>query len=392
MGREARAEAQRLADLHKAGNHLRIDLIEKGNKKRNEMAEQLSQLEEDKVEALKIKSEKEALKNELEAKENEVLQVYRDAEEKDRQRKAEEERVALAKEAMEYFSMYDTNNDNILTIDEVKFVNVFDRNNDGEVDQEEAQYFLGGNESADKDTFITTTWPLLKPLIMSKEGVFQSPEEHEESDDHNDDTEATRDIESDDHDADEENIDEELAHDVDQDIEPDQPSQTYDEETQKIVDEATEARRQWTDAERTVREIESNIRNFQQNLEKDYGLQQEYATLDGQCFEYEDKEYVYKLCLFQKVTQKSKNGGSEIGLGNWGEWAGEDNKYSVMKYTNGIACWNGPSRMTTVNIHCGLETKMLSVTEPYRCEYKIELETPAACDGSVTQQPSHDEL
>ncbi|KPJ19450.1 Glucosidase 2 subunit beta [Papilio machaon] len=392
MGREARAEAQRLADLHKAGNHLRLELIEKGNKKRNEMAEQLSQLEKDKTEAIKIKEEKESLKNELEVKENEVLQVYRDAEEKERKRKAEEEKEALIKEGTEYFSMFDSNDDNVLTVDEVKGVNAFDKNKDGEVDQEEIQYFLGNNESVDKETFLSTTWPMLKPFAMSEQGVFQQGEENEEVDDHDAD-EVTRDLETDEGDNEEENAEDDLPQDVDQEVEP-ESSRIYDDETQKIVDEASEARRQWTDAERAVREIESNIRNFQQNLEKDYGPQQEYATLDGQCLEYEDKEYVYKLCLFQKVTQKSKNGGAEVGLGNWGEWAGEDNKkYSVMKYTNGIACWNGPNRMTTVNIHCGLETKVLSVSEPYRCEYNIELATPAACDESnVSQQPSHDEL
>ncbi|CAG5046596.1 unnamed protein product [Parnassius apollo] len=391
MGKEARAEAQRLADLHKAGNHFRLELIEKGNKKRNEMAEQLSQLEKDKEEAMKIKAEKEALKNELEAKENEVLQVYRDAEEKERQKKAEQEKELVIKEAMEYFTRFDSNQDDVLTTDEIKVINSFDKNKDGEVDQEELQYFLGNNESVDKETFISTTWPLLKPLVMMEQGMFEPTSEVEEND-QDADHDAIRELDNDD--AEEETVDEELSHDADHDVEPDQPSKSYDEETQKIVDETTEARRQWTDAERTVREIESNIRNFQQNLEKDYGLHQEYATLDGQCLEYEDKEYVYKLCLFQKVTQKSKNGGAEVGLGNWGEWAGEDNnKYSVMKYTNGIACWNGPSRMTTVNIHCGLETKILSVTEPYRCEYKIELATPAACDESnITQQPSHDEL
>ncbi|KAA5557119.1 hypothetical protein F3G48_32940, partial [Pseudomonas aeruginosa] len=68
LGKEARAEAQGVAELHKAGSQLRIDLIEKGNKKRNEMAEQLTQLEKDKSEAEKIKAEKELLKNDLEMK------------------------------------------------------------------------------------------------------------------------------------------------------------------------------------------------------------------------------------------------------------------------------------------------------------------------------------
>lgn len=398
LGKEARAEAQRLAELHKAGSHLRIELIEKGNKKRNEMAEQLGQLQKDKEEAEKIKAEKEAIKDEIEAKENEALAVYREAEEKEKQKKAEEERQKQMNEAMEHFERFDSDGDEILTIDEIRVANVFDKNKDGQVDEEEVKYFFGENESVDKDTFVTTTWPLLKPLLMMEQGMFrpsQDDEEEPEADAEGEAEEIGHDLETEDTDGatDDEHLDL-PTHDVDEHEVESEYKSTYDDNTQKLVEEATEARKQYTDAERTVREIEANIRNIQQNLEKDYGLQQEFATLDGQCFEYEDKEYTYKLCMFQKVTQKSKNSGSEVGLGNWGEWAGEDNKYSVMKYTNGIACWNGPSRMTTVYIHCGLETKLVSVSEPYRCEYKIELSTPAACDESNTsqQQSSHDEL
>ncbi|XP_072950065.1 glucosidase 2 subunit beta [Epargyreus clarus] len=393
LGREARVRAQQLAELHKAGSYLRVDLIEKGNMKRHGMAEQLSQLEKDKSEAMKIKEEKEALKNELESKENEALQVYRDAEERERQLKAEQEKEALVNEAMEYFSKYDSNNDGILTIDEVKVQNVFDKNKDGEVSEEELQYFMGDNESVDKDSFVSSTWSMLKPLVMMEKGMFKSPKEVEEPEG-DAEAEMGEEEELDETAHDDDAVDLESPSDDDHDVESEQ-TRTYDEETQKIVDEASEARRQFTEAERTVREIEANIRNIQVNLEKDYGLQQEFATLEGQCYDYDDKEYDYKLCMFQKVTQKSKNGGMEVLLGSWGEWAGEDgNKYSIMKYTNGIACWNGPNRIAAVNINCGLETKILSVNEPYRCEYKIELVTPAACDEAFTtqQQASHDEL
>lgn len=359
------------------------------------MAEQLSQLEKDKAEAEKIKMEKEALKNELEVKENEALQVYRDAEEKERQRKAEMERQQEEKEASEQFARFDSNSDGILTTDEIKVANVFDKNKDGQVDDDELVHFFGDKDSVNKEDFMSTTWQNLKPLLMVDEGMFRPAANEEDAEepeaDEEEDTERNEDTEDVGGDDD---IDEIPHDDADEhEVEPDH-SRTYDEDTQKLIDEATEARRQLTDAERTVREIESNIRTFQQNLEKDYGPQQEFATLDGQCLEYEDKEYIYKLCLFQKVTQKSKNGGMEIGLGDWGEWAGEDGKkYSVMKYTNGMGCWNGPSRMTTVNINCGLESKLTSVTEPFRCEYKIELTTPAACDDStLSQQTSHDEL
>lgn len=398
LGREARAEAQRLAELYKAGSHLRLELIEKGNVKRNEMAEQLQHLEKDKSEAVQMKDEKENLKNELEAKENDALKVYREAEEQEKQKKAEEERQNTIKESMEHFNRFDSNKDEVLTIDEITVANVFDKNKDGQVDEEEVKYFFGESESVDKDTFITTTWPLLKPLLMMEQGMFKPAQEQEdiEPEQEADADEAAADLDTEYAGHDDETGDLDLPQDdaEEQEIETDQAN-VYDEETQKLVDEATEARRQYTDAERTVREIEANIRKIQQNLEKDYGLQQEYATLDGECWEYEDKEYVYRLCLFQKVTQKSKNGGAEVGLGNWGEWAGGDhNKYSIMKYTNGIACWNGPSRMTTVHISCGLETKLLSVTEPYRCEYKMEFSTPAACDDSspTPEHSSHDEL
>lgn len=394
LGREARAKAQHLADLHKAGNYIRLELIEKGNKKRNEMAEQLSQLEKDRDDAQKIKEEKELLKNDLEAKENDALKIYREAEEKERQRKAEIDHEQQEKEASDHFVRFDSNGDGSLSIDEIKVANVFDKNKDGEVDQDEIQYFFSDKESVAMEDFVSTTWPLLKPLLMMEQGMFR-PAEPEEDADGSDVEETQKDEDVEDLGTEDDNVDDALPEETeDLDLETDD-TKSYDDETQNLIKEATEARRQFTEAERTVREIESNIKNFQENLEKDYGLQQEYATLDGECFEYEDKEYVYRLCLFQKVTQKSKNGGMEVGLGNWGEWAGEEgDKYSVMKYTNGIACWNGPNRMTIVNIKCGLEPKITSVTEPFRCEYKIDLDTPAACDDSnyANQQSSHDEL
>ncbi|NP_001296497.1 glucosidase 2 subunit beta-like [Bombyx mori] len=394
LGKEARAEAQRVAELHKAGSQLRIDLIEKGNKKRNEMAEQLTQLEKDKSEAEKIKAEKELLKNDLEMKENEVLKVYREAEELEKQKKLDQEKETNLKESTEHFNRFDSNNDGELSIDEIKVVNVFDRNKDGQVDDDEVKMFLGGDEKVDKDAFLSTTWPILKPLLMMEQGMFK-PEDAKTDTTETEAEENHEELDADFEGNEEDNSDLDLQEEHEEDETVSEQSKSYNDETQKIVDQASEARRQYTDAERTVREIESNIRNIKQNLEKDYGLEQEFASLDGDCFEYEDKEYVYKLCMFQKVTQKSKNGGMEVGLGNWGEWAGpENNKYSVMKYTNGIACWNGPSRTTTVNVNCDLETKITSVTEPFRCEYKMELSTPAACDDSSTSQEhtSHDEL
>lgn len=59
------------------------------------------------------------------------------------------------------------------------------------------------------------------------------------------------------------------------------------------------------------------------------------------CFEYEDREYVYKLCPFDKTVQKSKSNSGETTIGHWSSWGSDENKYSTMKFNNGLACWNG---------------------------------------------------
>ena len=111
------------------------------------------------------------------------------------------------------------------------------------------------------------------------------------------------------------------------------------------------------------------------------------STTSG--YEFTDREYKYKMCMFGKVTQQSKNGGRETSLGQWGKWHGPpDNLHSVMLYENGEKCWNGPSRSATITIVCGLEEKLMSASEPNRCEYAMEFSTPAVC----TTKPIHEEL
>lgn len=65
-----------------------------------------------------------------------------------------------------------------------------------------------------------------------------------------------------------------------------------------------------------------------------------------------------------------------------------------MTFEQGQSCWNGPQRSAIVKINCGQENKILSVTEPNRCEYLLQFITPAACREVFIdmQEEIHDEL
>lgn len=89
------------------------------------------------------------------------------------------------------------------------------------------------------------------------------------------------------------------------------PDPEYDQETKELIEQANEARNQYNTAEQELRDLQSEQRRLEDNLGKDYGPNEEYAPLQGECFNYEDREYIYKACPFDRASQQPKSGGSE---------------------------------------------------------------------------------
>ncbi|XP_077549826.1 glucosidase 2 subunit beta isoform X2 [Haemaphysalis longicornis] len=432
LGRQAREEEERQRELLARGLQLQQQMASEGKKHRQDCKSKLEELRGTVEEARKSRDALEAVKKQAQDVENQALQKYRDIE---AERKKEQEELEMKKheeeeqaQAEKAFKSLDLDGDGTLTAAELQTNIIFDQNRDGTVSLEEAKFFLHMADSLDLEEFTTTGWMIMKPIYTSSKApptpapestpppVVEPPEpttpmppaKEEEEDGHEDDEvpeDSTR-----------EDMETSAEEDEDEDVEPpkfppkdeDEPigeppapsadsTTEYDEETKALIEAAKKARDEFNEADTKVRDLESEISKLEKSLETDYGPEDAYAALREQCFEYTDREYTYKLCMFDQASQAPKAGGSDTSLGRWGSWNGpEQDKYSQMKYEGGATCWNGPTRSVVVDLHCGLENQLTSASEPNRCEYHFDFNTPAACKQVSEDAPKdrhvHEEL
>ncbi|KAL6259018.1 hypothetical protein P5V15_008940 [Pogonomyrmex californicus] len=400
LGREARLEQQKAEQLAREGNKLRLELVTRGKTIKTEHQSRLAKLRTDYTEAELIKREKEMLKKQAEELESVALEKYKPTEteqpsttEEGVEEGGEEaigEEDSKVSEAEDYFKMLDSDSSGTVTIIELQTRATFDKDRNGVVSEEEALYFLGNKKEVTLQEFVDIAWANIKPFFMLEQGIFKGAADKDEIDEQ----QPTEDL-------DHENVDDREIHEGDEEDvpeeehekEPSEPEVQYDEETQALIDEANSARERFQEAEKAINELQSEIRGLEEKLDRDYGPEEVFASLDGECFEYTDLEYVYKLCLYSQATQRSKSGGSSVNLGHWNDWVGPTGaKYTKMKYDRGLTCWNGPARSTIVTLSCGTENKLVSVSEPSRCEYAMEFSTPALCNPSAAETDRHDEL
>ncbi|XP_012689231.2 glucosidase 2 subunit beta [Clupea harengus] len=403
MGRQERELLQKQAEIAKEGFLLKQQLINEAKRQQEEKQGKLSEMQtnrktmEDKLEALRTvkevaeQPEKEAKERHLKAWEDQKAIIH-----------AEKDKAKMA----EVFLELDDDEDGYVSVAELQSHSELDPDSDGALTEVEAQGLLGGVDKVDASSF-ETAWVSIKEKYISESQADSAavdppaeetrqpvpdnepyPEDDpvDEEDENEDDDEDEEDYRDEDGDKPPPSVHTPEKSEPDEDAMP-----PYDAHTKALIDAAQKTRDDFDEAERALREVDDQIKSIEKELSFDFGPSGEFTHLYSQCYELSTSEYVYKLCPFNRVSQKPKYGGSETNLGSWGSWAGpEDSLYSAMKYDHGTGCWQGPNRSTTVKLTCGKETVVMSTSEPSRCEYLMEFTTPAVCQEPLPDHVLHD--
>ena len=371
MGKKAQEEKRLKLERQEAGYKRKLEYISDGERSKAEKHDKLAKL---KAEIGMLDTELKTLEEAKDAAEEPEKQAKEAQDKKWEEERQAQQAAEKEAQARKEFDIIDHDKDNFVSIEELQ---MREKLSDGEkVSKEEAADYLGGEEPLDFDTFYAMAWDKVHDGVDFTED--KPTEKSDETTDNKDDEIKDEDDDDDDYE--------------DEDEDDKNKGRVYDEATQALIDIADKARKELQEVKDKKQDLEREIREAEKFLEMDFGKNNEFIALYEQCYEYTDREYTYKLCLFQKCTQRNKNGGSETSLGVWGHWDGpEDDRYSRMKYENGEKCWNGPSRSTIVKFKCGSEEKVTAAMEPNRCEYLMEFVTSAICQP-VEHSAYHEEL
>jgi protein kinase C substrate 80K-H len=170
------------------------------------------------------------------------------------------------------------------------------------------------------------------------------------------------------------------------------PSSSSGTESKALLDARNALKAGQDDLAKTQKQLSSH----EEDLRKDYGPNGIFRALKGQCVSKDSGEYTYELCWLEKTKQKSKKNNAETNLGNFvriesitvdealpadGKGLGSGERVAL-KYENGQHCWNGPSRSTLVVLGCAEKDEVWKVVEEEKCVYRMDVGTPAVCEGS----------
>jgi protein kinase C substrate 80K-H len=115
-----------------------------------------------------------------------------------------------------------------------------------------------------------------------------------------------------------------------------------------------------------------------------YGPDWVLHSLQGRCLNYNAVGFTYEVCPYGSAKQSNSGGSVNLGKhtgdsSSSSSSSSSDAQQLQLLFTGGNRCGSGPQRSLTVTLQCGLEEKLLDVTEPAMCDYRAVLQTPAVC-------------
>lgn len=341
-GREMREAAAKASIVAAQGYKLRQQYSAQGTQKRTEKQNEIETLKQTQGALQATLDVANAAVAEAEAPEKSAKEAFDTAWD-------EELEATKAKVKTDLFSKLDKDQSGGITSEEIQQETQFDGDSDGTVSVEEAVDVLdldGDGELNETETTLT--------MALFESEVFENIKDKFE---------------------DETTVDE--------------AKPEYPEETKALIAAADAVRATQREASTEKSEADNKVSEHEKDLAHDWGATNEWSYALGSCFSVDLTEYTYEICPFAEARQKPKNGGGSTGLGKFEGFTGKDNKYTVMKFSGGQKCWNGPQRSMTVTLSCGVDTTVANVQEPSKCEYSAQMTSPALCEPPSA---SHDEL
>lgn len=181
-----------------------------------------------------------------------------------------------------------------------------------------------------------------------------------------------------------------------------------DEDSSSESKAVTQARDALKSAQDSVADLKNKLRDQRADLETDYGPGSIFRALKGLCITQDAGEYTYEHCFLQSTKQNQRKGSNSVSMGRFSHVgttsveevneAGEviSVEKTVIEYTRGQSCWNGPNRSTKVILECGEENEILKTAEDEKCVYSMRVTSPAVCadgeEGANGAPRSKDEL
>ncbi|KAL6028947.1 hypothetical protein ACI3LY_003611 [Candidozyma auris] len=127
--------------------------------------------------------------------------------------------------------------------------------------------------------------------------------------------------------------------------------------------------------DKTLHSKKSEASIYEENLSRQFGTDDIFRAVEGEWVHRKIGEYNYKIGYLDSIYQDNTLVGRLTSV-----------KGSTLHFEHGAKCWNGPHRSAFVDMVCAPKSRLVSVSEPEKCQYRFLLETPIVCEAKSDEQ------